>query len=122
MEKTSASFSFKKRVVSAHWRFTLRLVPTRFLAFPRSKPFIPTKNWLNAKVSETYGALPGTLFAQFNQLTLRMLVVRIQLDRPRISHTRILGIVRRLVTISQAVPCIRGIGISLCVQFEQHDR
>lgn len=61
------------------------------------------------------------LFAQFNQLTLRVLIVRIQLDRPRICHTRILDIVRRLVTISKAVPRIRGIGISLCVQFEQHD-
>ena len=61
------------------------------------------------------------LFAQFNQLTLRVLIVRIQLDRPRICHTRILDIVRRLVTISKAVPRIRGIGISLCIQFEQHD-
>jgi hypothetical protein len=65
--------------------------------------------------------LSQTLFAQFNQLTLRVLIVRIQLDRPRICHTRILDIVRRLVTISKAVPRIRGIGISLCIQFEQHD-
>jgi len=56
-----------------------------------------------------------TLFAQFNQLTLRVLIVRIQLNRPGICHPRILDIVRRLVTISKAVPCIRGIGIGLCV-------
>lgn len=62
-----------------------------------------------------------TLFAQFSQLTLRVLIVRIQLDRPGICHTRVLDIVRRLVTISKAVLCIRGIGIGLCVQFEQHD-
>ncbi len=62
-----------------------------------------------------------TLFAQFNQLTPRVLIARIQLDRSRICHKRSLDIVRRFVTVSKAVPCIRGIGIGLCVQFEQHD-
>jgi len=55
------------------------------------------------------------LFAQFNQFTLRVLIAWIQLDRPLICHPRILDIARRLVTISKAVPSIRGIGMSLCI-------
>ncbi len=62
-----------------------------------------------------------TLFAQFDQLPPRVLIARIQLDRSRICHKRSLDIVRRFVTVPKAVPCIRGIGIGLCVQFEQHD-
>jgi hypothetical protein len=77
--------------------------------------------WIGLQVNVQWNGVYVRLFAQFNQLTLRVFIVRIQLDRPRICHKRILDIVRRLVTISKAVPRIRGIGISLCIQFEQHD-
>jgi len=43
----------EEEVVSARLRFTLKLVPTSLVVFLRSKPFIHTKSWLNAKESET---------------------------------------------------------------------
>ena len=61
------------------------------------------------------------LIVQFKQLSPRVLIASIQLDRPRVHRAGISDIVVRLVTVSQTVPCVRGMGIGPRVHLEERD-